>query len=114
MTTQPTMLQSSAIRRTTYLDIGGVSAVLPVREDTHLFLRLGLGRAACAVAGIGARMTDDAGDERLTQPLPPTGLPYWIASAFMYDDIVRTMRGAILLGGISSDKPQRHTGGSHG
>jgi glycosyltransferase involved in cell wall biosynthesis len=85
---QPMMLQSSVISRESFLSLGGVAPELPLRQDTHLFLRLGIGRPACAVAGIGTQMTDDAGDERLTHQLPPSQLPYWVESAFMYDDIL--------------------------
>jgi glycosyltransferase involved in cell wall biosynthesis len=99
---QPMMLQSSAIRRTAFLSLGGVSAMLPLRQDTHLFLRLGVGRAACSVAGIGTQMTADAGDERLTHQLPPSDLPYWVESAFMYDDILRSVR--------RNDPARRHLG----
>ena len=55
---QPIMLQSSAIR-TRYLVLGGMSSRLLLRHDTHLFLCLGLGRPACAVHGVGSRMSDD-------------------------------------------------------
>ena len=85
---QPMMLQSSAIRRRAYLELGGMSSRLRLRHDTHLFLRLGLGRPVCAVSGIGARMTDDGGDDRLTKRVPPSSKSYWDETAMLYQDVV--------------------------
>ena len=64
---QPMMLQSSVIRRSTYLEVGGLWKSLVLRHDTHLFYKLCFGSPACAVAGCGTVMTsdDDTGD-RLT------------------------------------------------
>ena len=56
---QPTMLQSSVFRRADYLAVGGLDPAIALRHDTLLFLQLGLGGSACAVAGAGAVMTDD-------------------------------------------------------
>jgi len=89
---QPIMLQSSAIRRDRYLALGGMSERLALRHDTHLFLLLGLGRPACAVAGIGAQMTAAGGDDRLTRRVPPTSLEYWNETAILYGDVVRHVR----------------------
>jgi glycosyltransferase involved in cell wall biosynthesis len=64
---QPMMLQSSVFRRASYLQCGGLLPQLRFREDTHLFLLLGLGQPVCAVAGFGAEMTsDDDPSQRLT------------------------------------------------
>ena len=64
---QPMMLQSSVIRRSSYLDVGGLWESLAVREDTHLFYKLCFGSPACAVAGCGTFMTsDDDTGSRLT------------------------------------------------
>ncbi len=64
---QPMMLQSSVFRRAAYLECGGFLPQLRFRDDTHLFLRLGLGEPICAVAGYGAQMTsDDDPSQRLT------------------------------------------------
>ncbi len=64
---QPMMLQSSVFRRAAYLQCGGFLPQLRFRDDTHLFLRLGLGQPICAVAGYGAEMTsDDDPSQRLT------------------------------------------------
>ncbi len=54
---QPTMLQSSVIGRDAFLEAGPLNERLTVREDTFLFFRLGIGGAACAVAGIGTVMS---------------------------------------------------------
>jgi hypothetical protein len=86
---QPIMLQSSAIRRQVYLDAGGLSTRLRLRHDTHLFIRLGLSGPACAVFGIGARMTDEGGEDRLTWHVPPSSKAYWDETAILYDDVVR-------------------------
>lgn len=56
---QPMMLQSSVFSRQAYLASGGFLPRLRYRDDTHLFLKLGLNRPICAVAGIGAYMTAD-------------------------------------------------------
>ena len=93
---QPMMLQSSAIRRHAYLEIGGMSSRLRLRHDTHLFLLLCLGRPACAVSGIGARMTDEGGEDRLTRRVPPSSKPYWDETAILYEDVVhRAQRGSV-------------------
>ena len=64
---QPMMLQSSVFKRTDYLESGGLWDRLRTREDTHLFLKLGIGSTVCAVAGCGAQMTaDDHPNNRLT------------------------------------------------
>lgn len=64
---QPMMLQSTVINRDAYIESGGFLAQLRFRDDTHLFLRLGLNSPICAVDGIGAEMTaDDDPGQRLT------------------------------------------------
>jgi glycosyltransferase involved in cell wall biosynthesis len=62
----PMLLQSSVFERTSFLESGGFWERLRTREDTHLFLKLGIGGSACAVAGCGVRLTDDDADNRLT------------------------------------------------
>lgn len=56
---QPMMLQASVINRAAYIASGGFLPSLRSREDTHLFIKLGLKSPICAVAGGGAQMTDD-------------------------------------------------------
>ena len=96
MPKQPMMLQSSVIRRESYVEVGGLWNLLPLRHDTHLFLRLGLGRAACAVSGIGVRMTDEGGDDRLTLRVTPSSRSYWDETVLLYSDVVQaTRRGSV-------------------
>lgn len=66
MKRQPMLLQSSVFKRASYLETGGLWERLRYREDTHLFLKLGIGRPACAVGGCGVRMTDDDPKNRLS------------------------------------------------
>ena len=95
MPIQPLMVQSSAVRRKSYLGVGGMWTRLPLRHDTHLFLRLGLGRPICAVAGFGTRMTDDGGEGRLTRSVTPWSRPYWEETALLYGDVAaRLERGS--------------------
>lgn len=88
---QPMMLQSSVISREAFEQVGGLSEQLPVREDTELFFRLCLGRSACAVTGVGARMTDDGGPGRLTEQSWTDSPTYWVATRELY--------GGLLSGG---------------
>lgn len=87
MRIQPMMLQSSVIRRASYLEIGGLPEELRTREDTLLFYKLGLLYPACAVSGCGAVMTSDGG-MRLTREIPSTSLPYSIATIIVYKQVV--------------------------
>jgi len=86
---QPMMVQSSVVRRARYLELDGMWPQLSVREDTHLFFKLGLGRPICAVAGVGARMSDDAGADRLTRSVTPASQTYWEQTVLLYDDVMR-------------------------
>ncbi|MEW6582696.1 MAG: glycosyltransferase family 2 protein [Actinomycetota bacterium] len=92
---QPTMLQASAVSRRAFLDAGGFWTDLPMREDTHLFLVLGIGHPACAVHGAGAEWTDDgAGGGRLTEIHAPDTVSYWHSTVLMYRDVRRRAAGA--------------------
>lgn len=62
----PMMLQSTVFNRQAYLASGGFWSALRSREDTHLYLKLGIGGAACAVNAIGCQMTDDDQNNRLS------------------------------------------------
>lgn len=89
MDVQPTMLQSSVFSRDRYRTGGGLSTALQIREDTHLFLIMGIGGQACAVAGGGARMTaDDESGQRLTDALGPTSRKWWAQTELMYADVL--------------------------
>lgn len=67
---QPMLLQASVVNRDAYFASGGFWPPLRYRDDTHLYLKLGLGGPACAVSGIGTQMTtDDTPGNRLTLTL---------------------------------------------
>ncbi len=89
MCPQPTMLQSSVFKRSAYLESGGLWERLRTRQDTHFFLKLGIGGAACAVAACGTQMTadDDPGNRNTSahDATNPTG--YW-HKLWLYQDIL--------------------------
>jgi glycosyltransferase involved in cell wall biosynthesis len=91
---QPMMLQSSIFRRDAYLASGGFMPRLRYRDDTHLFLKMGLHRAICAVAGIGALMTaddDPANRLSLTYDQRKTRDGYWM-QVWMFEDLLAHLR----------------------
>jgi len=89
MAFQPMMLQTSVFRRETFLALGGLREDLRSRHDTHLFFAACLGRPACAVAGIGARMTDDdASGARVTATHGTHTVRYWEETEILYRDIL--------------------------
>lgn len=90
---QPTMLQSTVFNRRAYLDCGGLAERLTRRHDTHLFLRLGLGGAACAVAAAGSRMTADDTGGRLTDVWDGESGIYWRCTVSLCEDALRQARG---------------------
>jgi hypothetical protein len=63
---QPMMLQSTVFNKHAYFAVGGFWKPLRYRDDTHLYLKLGIGGPACAVNHIGCQMTDDDLNNRLT------------------------------------------------
>ena len=64
---QPMMLQSTVFKRSAFLKAGSFLQPLRYRDDTHMFLKLGLGQPLCAVAGCGVKMSgDDDPNNRLT------------------------------------------------
>ena len=86
---QPLMLQSSVIRRDDWTRVGGLWPVLRSRHDTHVFLRLGIGHAMCAVAGAGCQMTDDdATGNRQMDAMGTTSRKYWHHTVELYGDIL--------------------------
>jgi glycosyltransferase involved in cell wall biosynthesis len=83
--TQPFMLQGAIFRRETLLAIGGLDETLLRRHDTDLFLRLSLGRSACAVAGAGVVISaDDRTGQRLTERFDGRGRIYWDCTVRLY------------------------------
>ncbi len=64
---QPMMLQASVFSKAAYVAAGGFHPQLRYRDDTHLFMKLGITGPICAVAGCGAQMNgDDLPQNRLT------------------------------------------------
>jgi glycosyltransferase involved in cell wall biosynthesis len=94
MDRQPMMLQTGVVHRSAYRDVGGLWNRLRTRHDTHFFLRLGVGRPLCAVAGIGACQTSsDRPGNRLMSASGPESRAYWEESIAMYDDILSNCTG---------------------
>jgi len=83
------MTPAVVVSRAAYLACGGMDPELPCREDTHLFLLLGLAGPTCAVPGCTVTVTDDARGARLTEQLPGSDATYWIATARLYEDVLR-------------------------
>ncbi len=91
---QPMMLQSSVFKRTAVLQSGGFLETLRYRDDTHLFLKLGIRQPVCAVAGCGVRMTsDDDPKNRLTLNFNDRRRGHWM-HVLMYEDL---LSGAVPL-----------------
>jgi glycosyltransferase involved in cell wall biosynthesis len=88
MERQPTMLQSCVVAKETYLATGGLRPELRLAHDTHLFVLLGVGRSACAVAGLGTVQTadDDAGT-RLTSIHSSRTRKYWEENLRLWLDV---------------------------
>jgi glycosyltransferase involved in cell wall biosynthesis len=85
MPTQPFMLQAAVFRRALLLEQGGLDESLVRRHDTDLFLRLAIGRGACAVAGAGATVSaDDRSGGRLTERWDGRSQVYWDCTVRMY------------------------------
>jgi glycosyltransferase involved in cell wall biosynthesis len=89
MERQPMMLQTSVVRKSAYLEQEGLWTILRTRHDTHFFLKVGIGKPACAVSGIGAIQTsDDNPDNRLMSASGPETRGYWLETIPMYRDIL--------------------------
>lgn len=84
----PMMLQASVVRRSTFLEIGGLWDELRRRHDTHLFVRLGIGYPACAVNHLGTIMTADEEAGRLTAVMQPGSEKYWRYSSMLWSDLL--------------------------
>jgi glycosyltransferase involved in cell wall biosynthesis len=86
---QPFMLQSSVIRRSRYLQVGGLWPALRSRHDTHLFFILGIGAPFCAVANVGVTMTsDDRSGTRQMDAMGWGSAPFATYSALLYGDVL--------------------------
>jgi glycosyltransferase involved in cell wall biosynthesis len=84
---QPMMTPAVVVARAAYLACGGQDPALPCREDTHLFLLLGLGAPACAVDAHTVTVTSDGRGNRLTEQLAAGDVAYWTATARLYADV---------------------------
>lgn len=87
---QPTMLQSSVFDRAAWDSVDGLWPELRSRHDTHVFLRLGIGRPMCAVAGVGCQMTDD--DDTGNRQMDAMGTRsrrYWHHTVALYGDVLQ-------------------------
>jgi glycosyltransferase involved in cell wall biosynthesis len=90
MDLQPTMLQSTVFARDRYRAAGGLWSALRTRHDTHLYILMGIGGAACAVAHGGVQMTsDDDSGQRLTEAFGPETRDWWLQTKLMYTDVLR-------------------------
>lgn len=86
---QPMKLQCSVFRRALYDAVGGLDERLPTREDTHFFLRAGLGRPLCAVRDGGVAIgLEDLPGNRLTHAFPPGDPVYLEATVRLYADVL--------------------------
>lgn len=88
---QPMMLQSAVFKKSAYLAGGGFLPSLRYREDTHLFLKLGLAGPACAVNNIGARMTSDDDPENRLTLIHNNHIRAVQMQIIMFSDLLHTM-----------------------
>jgi glycosyl transferase family 2 len=71
MKRQPMMLQTTLIDISALERMGGFDVRYRLSHDTHCFCELTIGRAACAVAGVGCVQTaDDTSPVRLSTEIP--------------------------------------------
>lgn len=88
MNTQPIMLQSSVIRRSGYLELGGLPPDMLTVEDTLLFYKLCITDPVCAVSGCGAVITSDAhSSSRLTKKYHTDTTRHWQNVILMYQHL---------------------------
>ncbi len=93
---QPTMLQSSVFARAAWDSVDGLWPELRSRHDTHIFLRLGIGQAMCAVAGVGCQMTDDdTSGNRQMDAMGTRSRRYWHHTVALYSDVLQRHGAAL-------------------
>jgi hypothetical protein len=100
MPTQPMLLQTSVVRRSAYLAVGGLNKTMRTREDTLLFHKLALRYPTCAVRSRSTVVTDDAGQDRLTRRYNARHVVYWAATIAMYGEILSNVPLAASRGTI--------------
>ncbi len=89
---QPMMLQNSAFNREKYVLAGGLMERLRTRHDNHIFLKLGLGGPACAIAGYGTKQTYDADPvNHLMSAWGSHTTDFWKNTTILYEDILKTV-----------------------
>jgi glycosyltransferase involved in cell wall biosynthesis len=94
MLRQPTMLQSAVFKRSSYIACGGLWLPLRLTHDTHIFMKLGFGGSACAVAGCGTIQTsDDTAGTRLTTVHSGETRSHWEEAIVLWKDSLRNMPG---------------------
>jgi hypothetical protein len=87
---QPMLLPFSVFKRSTFLEAGGLWERLPAAEDTHLFTRLGLTHAICAVSVLGGVVKGaEEQRHRLTGTHGPSAVTHWECAVLMWSDILR-------------------------
>jgi glycosyltransferase involved in cell wall biosynthesis len=87
----PMTTNVTIVSRAAYLRCGGQDESLVSRQDTHLFFRLGLDGAGCAVAGaLGELTVDTQRADRLTVIHDTTHPSYWQETMYLYRDILAT------------------------
>jgi glycosyltransferase involved in cell wall biosynthesis len=98
---QPMLLPFTVVRKAAYLQTGGLWDRLAAGEDTHLFLKLGLGRSACAVHGEGGCVgEDDDPTNRLTHAHGAETVQHWENVLLMNRDLLET--GTVVRAGDRS------------
>ena len=108
---QPMLLQSTIFNRAAYFESGGFLAPLRFRDDTHLFLKLGLGGAACAVAGYSTQMTaDDDPENRLTLTHDKHNARGNVMQVIMFRDLLQRFSA---LGGDTRRELTRRLAAAH-
>ncbi len=90
---QPMLLQASLMRRSRYLELGGLRPELRLRHDLHFFFLLALGRPIVAMNHIGTEMTADDGDGRLSVTHGETTAQFAIETATLYADVINATPG---------------------
>ena len=86
----PLLLQAAVFHREHLVEAGGLWEDLPMRDDTHVFLRHGIAKPICAVAGIGTIQTsDDQSGGRLTTTISNSTQRYWRCSILMWGDLLK-------------------------
>jgi glycosyltransferase involved in cell wall biosynthesis len=89
LTKQPMTINASVVSRDAYLGVGGCNERLVCREDTHLYLKLGLSVPLCAVRGYAGMLTAADGIS-LSSQHSAMGSTYVNCTVLLYSDILRT------------------------